>query len=603
MEARLLQACVHELAAQIAPRAQVLDVGRPANDRIDLLIEREGGRARLAIDLAPSRACAYLARPLAAENPDEALRRFLVGQWITGIDRPVAAPIMRVLLTPPGGVEASFWLVVEWLGGRPDVILVDARSEEVLSTLLVPAGAHAGRRARGERYAWPPRPHRPDYGSATDEQVAGALRQASAGDQARALARGFAGLPVYLAYEALHRGTEVAAVLRAIASAPFQPVLYEGVTEDPHLPRAFVSPIAIESLESRRSRRPGSLNRLIEQAHISVLGAEADADHRVMFLRSIEVEERRLMRLHDRLRAEATEGEAAPLLRRHAEALLVHMGEIPRGASSFTCPDPQDPSQMLVIELDPRRSASSNADAIFRRARRLERGAPLRTRRMRAIEEAVSRLSVLRAQSPGLAVATKGGELLHEALGPFARRTTGRQDAASVGTPARAASPARRPVSNRPAGGARGSVPATRKRPEERFHPRTYTTREGWTILVGRSNEENDYVTHALARPEDYWFHAHGCPGSHVVLRREGRKDNPSVRTLEEAASIAAWFSKARTSRKAPIVYTLKKYVRRPRKGPPGLALITREKLILVEPKAPPDADRGGWVDEGDNTT
>jgi predicted ribosome quality control (RQC) complex YloA/Tae2 family protein len=105
-------------------------------------------------------------------------------------------------------------------------------------------------------------------------------------------------------------------------------------------------------------------------------------------------------------------------------------------------------------------------------------------------------------------------------------------------------------------------------------------------------------VTHVLAKPDDYWFHAHGCPGSHVVLRREGRKDNPSVRTIEEAAAIAAWFSKARTSKHAPIVYTLKKYVRRPRKGPPGLALITREKTILITPRAPADAEPGGWGDE-----
>jgi len=211
---------------------------------------------------------------------------------------------------------------------------------------------------------------------------------------------------------------------------------------------------------------------------------------------------------------------------------------------------------------------------------------------MRAIEEAVARLSVLRSQVAELTNFSKGNELLRAALGPFSRTRAAIHGAGPTGPP-RGKNP--QPASR---SGQRG--PMARRRPEERFHPRSYSTREGWTVLVGRSNEENDYVTHHLARPDDYWFHAHGCPGSHVVLRREGRKDNPSARTLEEVAAIAAWFSKARTSRKAPIVYTLKKYVRRPRKGPPGLALITREKTILVEPKAPPDSDRGGWTDEGD---
>jgi predicted ribosome quality control (RQC) complex YloA/Tae2 family protein len=105
-------------------------------------------------------------------------------------------------------------------------------------------------------------------------------------------------------------------------------------------------------------------------------------------------------------------------------------------------------------------------------------------------------------------------------------------------------------------------------------------------------------VTHSLAHSEDYWFHAEGCPGSHVVLKREGRRDNPSGRTIREAAEIAAYFSKARTSKKAPVVYTLKKYVRKPRKGAPGLALVTQEKMIMVEPKAPETSDPGGWGDE-----
>jgi hypothetical protein len=604
METRLLDAVIEALGSQIAPRAQILDVARQGEDRIDLLVEREGGRARITFDLAPARACAYISRPRMGETPDEALRRFLVGQWVVGIDRPTEAPVMRLRLTAPGSADVGLWIVLEWLGGRPDLIVVDAAREEILATLLAPSGAHVERRTRGVRYEWPARSHRPGYAGATQAQVASALERGSADERVRSLVRGFGDLPSYLAFDALRRGEDVASALRAIAAAPFDPVLYEGVVEDPALPRAFVSPVCLPSLEPHRSRRTGGLLRLIEHAHEAALRAEGDREARGALTRAIGGEERRLMRLHGHLSAESADAEAAPLLRRQAEALLVHMGEIPRGASSFACPDPQDPGRSLVIELDPRRSASANADAIFRRARRLERGAPLRARRIRALEEAIARLSVLRSQIPTMAMGTRGEEMLIAALGPF-RRGRGPLPTRESGTPvaggrrSRAAATALRARPSEPHD--KGRV--AQKRPEERFHPRTYRTREGWTVLVGRSNEENDYVTHVLARPDDYWFHAHGCPGSHVVLRREGRKDNPSVRTLEETASIAAWFSKARTSRKAPIVYTLKKYVRRPRKGPPGLALVTREKLILIEPKAPPDADRGGWTDDEDDTS
>src|SRR5262249_17459054 len=53
-----------------------------------------------------------------------------------------------------------------------------------------------------------------------------------------------------------------------------------------------------------------------------------------------------------------------------------------------------------------------------------------------------------------------------------------------------------------------------------KFVPWRFKSREGWDVLIGRSSEANDHLTLHIARPEDYWFHAHGCPGSHVVLRR-----------------------------------------------------------------------------------
>jgi predicted ribosome quality control (RQC) complex YloA/Tae2 family protein len=117
-------------------------------------------------------------------------------------------------------------------------------------------------------------------------------------------------------------------------------------------------------------------------------------------------------------------------------------------------------------------------------------------------------------------------------------------------------------------------------------------------VLVGRSNAENDWLTHRHARPEDLWFHAHGVPGSHVVLRREGRKSNPSARTLEEAAAIAAFYSKARHSSKTPVIYTLRKHVRKPRGARPGLAVCEREKMIMVRPKDPAEGREPEWMED-----
>jgi predicted ribosome quality control (RQC) complex YloA/Tae2 family protein len=131
------------------------------------------------------------------------------------------------------------------------------------------------------------------------------------------------------------------------------------------------------------------------------------------------------------------------------------------------------------------------------------------------------------------------------------------------------------------------------KKVKKEFSPKRFMTKNGWEILVGRNDRENDYLTFKFAQPNDLWFHAQDLPGSHVVLRRKERKKEPSFNDIKEAAQVAAYYSKAGKAKleippkagKAPIIYTLAKYVKKPRKGKPGLVWVEREKTIVVEPK------------------
>ena len=115
-------------------------------------------------------------------------------------------------------------------------------------------------------------------------------------------------------------------------------------------------------------------------------------------------------------------------------------------------------------------------------------------------------------------------------------------------------------------------------------HPRRYRTSTGWSVWAGRNNKENDVLTHKMAAQNDLWFHAHGYSGSHVVLRSEGRKEAPSKQTIEEAAALAAYWSKGKTAKKVSVAYTMVKHVTKPRGGAPGQALLRRDKTIVVEP-------------------
>jgi predicted ribosome quality control (RQC) complex YloA/Tae2 family protein len=128
---------------------------------------------------------------------------------------------------------------------------------------------------------------------------------------------------------------------------------------------------------------------------------------------------------------------------------------------------------------------------------------------------------------------------------------------------------------------AHAKAPHRRKRAPLEVH-----TPSGSRIIVGRSPSENADLTFRVARPNDLWFHAQAIPGAHVILQRDDR-DEPPAEDLERAASLAAYFSKARASSKVPVDYTLRKYVRAQRDAPPGLVWYTQPQTVIAEPSPP----------------
>jgi predicted ribosome quality control (RQC) complex YloA/Tae2 family protein len=114
--------------------------------------------------------------------------------------------------------------------------------------------------------------------------------------------------------------------------------------------------------------------------------------------------------------------------------------------------------------------------------------------------------------------------------------------------------------------------------------PRRFLSSDGFPILVGRDTEGNDYLTTHLAKSRDIWLHVQGRSGSHVVIRVPQRANGVPRRTLIQAAQLAAYYSQARNDGKVPVDYTLRKYVRKPRKAKPGLVTISQEKTIIVSP-------------------
>ena len=113
---------------------------------------------------------------------------------------------------------------------------------------------------------------------------------------------------------------------------------------------------------------------------------------------------------------------------------------------------------------------------------------------------------------------------------------------------------------------------------------RRYLSSDGFEILVGRTSNDNDHLTFKIARPNDLWLHAADYGGSHVVIRRQTRKEVPH-QTIIEAGQLAAWFSQAKKDPKVDVHYTERKFVTKPKGAKPGLVRLQRFKNITVSPK------------------
>ena len=111
---------------------------------------------------------------------------------------------------------------------------------------------------------------------------------------------------------------------------------------------------------------------------------------------------------------------------------------------------------------------------------------------------------------------------------------------------------------------------------EDRFKGLHRYEVDGWEILAGKTDRDNDRLSLKIAGPNDWWFHVAGMPGSHVVLRVPAGMDPPKE-LLKQAAAIAAYHSKARGGGVVGVSATPAPYVSKPRGAEPGKVAIRRE--------------------------
>jgi predicted ribosome quality control (RQC) complex YloA/Tae2 family protein len=325
---------------------------------------------------------------------------------------------------------------------------------------------------------------------------------------------------------------------------------------DDRLHPKWLLPYEPLSVPKNRKRLYDTLNQVLEelfQQQVTVATREA---HRTGLLRQINQHLRRRRRAHKNIRRDLERAQGAEDSHRAGIILMTHLSHLRKGLSHVILPDPANPTLKVAIQLDPKLTPSENAQRYFRRYRKAQATLQKARHYMEKLDREIEELAVL-------------GEKLQQA-GDLKKLQRVKEKMERLGAVTQTTS-------------ARSSSSKT----EEGIIGRRYLLPQGWTILVGRNNKENDELTHRLARPDDLWLHAQGVPGSHVVLRRSGRKDRPGQRIMEMAAGLAAHFSRSRHSGTVPVMVTEKRHVRKPRGAKPGVVVVEREKTLFVVPLSP----------------
>ena len=525
-----------------------------------------GDAGYLLLSAHPSRSCLMLTQP-----PSDAQRvripwadRYLHGAGIIGIEHVPHERIVHLVVRKRDriGTTTDSRIICELINRYANVILVDMGTERILGSLRSVRSRQNRVReiSPGKIYQPPPELDRMPPESAKFSFLIDIPKDM----RANALVQNIAGLDLISARELLHiagfvekhslSASDLANFAEIIRAFFANPPFYDGGLRV----RDGDNRNAVCALDVRHTQIEQIYSTLSE-AILDVAACEIQAEALKGRQKNIEKDVKNRLTVCERkiarIRADIDDAGNADLYENMGNVLMCHIAQIPLNVDTITLPDLFNPSGGdMVIPLNPRRTASENASAYLKRARKARKGAPILAKRLVAaqrekdeIQQYIDRINAVRSEA-------EFDEIRQEL-----------EDARLI------KAPKKRPQSR------------SKRQPGD-IHPRRYRTQDGWRVLVGRNNAENDRLTKSSGR-DDLFLHVHGCPGSHVILKRDGRADRPSRKTLEEAASLAAYWSKARGSKSVPVNYTEVRYVQKPRGAPPGLVTIRNEKTVMVSPR------------------
>ncbi len=557
----IMKAVTDELREQLSG-APVQRVYEPGRSEIIIHLYTRGSQPGLLFSVDPGYARVHLTekRYQGLEQPSPfcmLLRKYLVGGRAVSFNNPPLERILEINFDPPEGMQ-PVKLIAEIMSRRSNLILVNAEGV-ILGAARPVSWDKNPRRAimPGETYQSPPLQEKLNPLEMSSEQFSAAMLKAteSGGSPETALLSAVGGISPLTARELLHRSgwrdnrpEESAALLLEVIRSVFTAAA-SGSTEPVILPALKIyAAIRLTHLSDREQVRFESVNRMLDQFYSELIHENREKMLREQLINAVKKRHRSLEKKRLEQEKELRAAENAPRHRLYGELLLAYGNRVPKGAESVLLPDLYNPGRNVPVPLNPSKSAATNAQHHFNRYRKAKKGQEKIKKQLNK-----TRAEIRYCRELLYTIENNSGNSLEEIRQEMIETGLLREKRKSL------------------------------KKTETAPRPLTFKTSSGHTILVGRNNRQNDYITFKVAVRRDTWFHARQVPGSHVILK-EAPYPPPHEDTLE-AAFLAAYYSRGRDSNTVDIDYTEVRHVRRRPGGKPGFVFYENYETITVNPQ------------------
>lgn len=560
LDAIYLSALTGELKEKIEG-GRIDKVQQPERDMLLISLRSKGENLRLLLAAGTGRARVHLTGS-SFENPAEPpmfcmlLRKHLVGARIISVRQPDWERMLIIELE--GHDEMGFasrkQLITEMIGRSSNVILVDGEGRIIDCMRRMDFAGDAMRRMLpGMIYRLPPKQDKPVLMETDSEQRRKMIAGAEEGQSLdKWLLNSFSGLSPLVCRELAYRCSGSLETLPELLDAFVDSVragdLRPYILWDEDKPADFSFMKIGHYGDALSCREEENFSSLLDSFYSQRDRAEQQRRRSHQLYKTVRTIRDRLQRKLAGQSEELRRTENRDQVRKMAELVTANIYRIKRGDRVLKCQDYYDPEGgEMEITLDPLKTPQQNAASMFKEYNKLKAARSHLTGLIAQGEEQLdylnSVLEMLSLSESEKDISDIRRELVETG---YIRQQSG--------------------------------VKTSRIKAQA---PLRFVTDDGFEVLAGRSNIQNDQLSTKLCRRTDYWFHTQKVHGSHVILRCSDSE--PSPLAISQAAAIAAYYSQGRDGGKIPVDYTMLRFVRKPSGAMPGKVIYTDYKTLMTQ--------------------